>query len=206
MEIFSKGDYRPVPPEFRMLGILSLNELTKFQEKFGIYDTDTTINSIRDAIVSNYLQFDLLNFGKHGFDAKRSNEEHFLEVKQCSLSSGRLGGTWNDTNEEKALAFSDPRLYTVVAIWKGASDLQCMIYGQHAGLGQYLHERVTLRKPGSRSTQNIGIDKLIKAYGFSVIAPPDKTKEFVLTLLINYQRPLARHVNIQDIKTINDLS
>jgi hypothetical protein len=49
-----------------------------------------------------------------------------------------LGCTWNDTNEEKVLAFSDDRLFTVVAAWKGASDLQFMVYGQHKELGELL--------------------------------------------------------------------
>ncbi|WP_250631994.1 hypothetical protein [Rhodoflexus caldus] len=71
MSIFQKGDYRAIPTEFRILGIASLEEFSKFQERFEIYDTDTTINAIRDAIIANYLGFDLLNFNKHGFDAKK---------------------------------------------------------------------------------------------------------------------------------------
>jgi hypothetical protein len=148
MNIFEKGSYKPIPAEFRTLGISSVEELSKFQNKFEIFDTDITINAIRDAIIANYLNFDLLNFDKHGFDAKKSKLNQFLEVKQCSFSSESWGGTWNDTNEEKALAFSDDRLFTVVAIWKGASDLQFMIYGQHKGLGKLLHRLVVNRKEG----------------------------------------------------------
>ena len=47
MNIFEKGNYKPVPAEFRTLGISSLEELSKFQDKFEIFDTDTTINAIR---------------------------------------------------------------------------------------------------------------------------------------------------------------
>jgi len=81
--------------------------------------------------IATYLNYDLLNFEKHGFDAKSSVTGHYLEIKQCSASSETWGGTWNDTNQEKALAFSDSRLFTVVALWKGASDLQFMVYGQN---------------------------------------------------------------------------
>ena len=88
MDIFEKGDFRSVPVEFRTLGFHALSELYKFQEKFDIYDTDTTINSVRDAIIANYLGYDLLNWDKHGFDAKKSKVNEFLEVKQCSISSG----------------------------------------------------------------------------------------------------------------------
>ena len=116
MYIFQKGDYKSVPNSFRMKGIFALEELKKFQEEFKSYDTDTTINEIRDSIVDNYLGYDLLNLKKHGFDAKSSKTGKFLEVKQCSIFSKRLGGTWNDTNEEKAKAFSDNRLFTVVGI------------------------------------------------------------------------------------------
>ena len=204
MGIFEKGNYRPISSEFRTRGIVSLQELSKFQEKFRIYDTDTTINSIRDAIVANYLGYDLLNFDKHGFDAKKSNSEIYLEIKQCSITSERLGGTWNDTSIEKAKAFSDPRLFTAVAIWKGASDLQFIVYGQHEGVGKYLFDKVVNRKAGSRSTQSIGIEKLIKTYKFDIVCPPDKTKEFVCSILVNYQRNLAEYVELSNIKTIQD--
>ncbi|MCA6085339.1 hypothetical protein [Candidatus Endomicrobiellum agilis] len=140
MTIFEKGNYQSVSAEFRSLGMCALEELSNFQNKFKIYDTDTTINTIRDAIIANYLGFDLLNTDKHGFDAKKRNESKFLEVKQCSISSHSWDGTWNDTNEEKALAFSDKRLFTVVGVWKGANDLQFMVYGQYHKLGHDLYK------------------------------------------------------------------
>lgn len=206
MDIFNKGKFESVSSDFRTLGILSLQDLSKFQEKFEMYDTDTTINTIRDAIVANYLGFDLLNFQKHGFDAKKSKKNEFLEIKQCSISSKRLGGTWNDTNEEKAKAFSDKRLWTAVAIWKGASDLQFIVYGQHKDLGEYLLKRViAVQNSSTRSTQNVGIDNLIKKYSFCVVCPPDKKKEFILQLIVNYQRNLAENVTLSNIKRIQDL-
>ena len=205
MDIFSKGNYKPISSEFRISGIFALEELTKFQDKFDIHDTDTTINSIRDAIVANYLGYDLLNFDKHGFDAKNSKTNTFLEIKQCSLSSKKLGGTWNDTNEEKAMAFSDPKLFTVVAVWRGASDLQFMVYGQNEKLGKHLYRLVTERKVGSRSTQSIGIEKLIKDFGFSVICPPDKTKEFIFKLIINYSKSIGAYLDLSKIRTIQNI-
>ncbi|MCG2724807.1 MAG: hypothetical protein L6420_00895 [Elusimicrobia bacterium] len=79
MNIFKKGDYRAIPANFRTLGILALSELSKFQDKFKIFDTDTTINTIRDTIVANYMGFDLINFDKHGFDAKKVSQMNFLK-------------------------------------------------------------------------------------------------------------------------------
>lgn len=205
MTIFNKGKYEPIPADFRTVGILTLTELSKFQEKFNLEDTDTTINSIRDAIVANYLGYDLLNLGKHGFDAKKSTKDEFLEIKQCSVSSGRLGGTWNDTNEEKAKAFSDKRLFTAVAIWKSASDLQFIVYGQHEDLGEYLLERViAVQNSSTRSTQNVGIEKLIKDYGFSVVCPPDKDEGLVIQLVVNYKGYLGKYVNKSNIKRVQD--
>lgn len=205
MSIFEKGNYQPVPQEFRTNGLLALEEISKFQSKYEIYDTDTTINSIRDAIISNYLNFDLLNMDKHGFDAKKSINNTFLEVKQCSISSQTWGGTWNDTNEEKALAFSDKRLFTVVGLWSGASNLEFMVYGQHKDLGKDLHYKVVNRKDGSRSTQSVAITNLIKDYDFIVIAPPDKSKEHVYKLLVNYNRNIVKYIGINDIKSISDI-
>jgi len=105
-DIFEKGNYQPISPEFRTEGLLALIELSKFQNKFRIYDTDTTINSIRDSIIANYLCYDLINMDKHCFDAKKSTGAQYLEVKQCSFTTKIWGGTWNDTNVEKAKAFS----------------------------------------------------------------------------------------------------
>jgi hypothetical protein len=206
MNIFEKGDYRSVPSSFRTKGIFALEELTKFQSEFKSYDTDTTINEIRDSIVGNYLGYDLLNFNKHGFDAKSSQTNNFLEVKQCSIFSQRLGGTWNDTSEEKAKAFSNKKLFTAVGIWKGAADLQFMVYGQHKSLGEYLLERVqAVANTSTRSTQNIGIEKMIKDYQFKVIIPPDKTKEFVYKLLVNYKKNVSKYLEITDLMTIDKI-
>ena len=153
MNIFEKGDFQPISTNFRTEGILALQSLSDFQNKFEIYDTDTTINEIRDSIIANYLDFNLINKAKHGFDAKNSTENTFLEVKQCSVSSVRWGGTWNDTNREKAKAFSNSKLYTVVGVWQGASDLQFMVYGQHKKLGEYLLEKViNVENTSTRST------------------------------------------------------
>lgn len=206
MDIFQKGDYRPIPHSFKNKWIIALEELTKFQDEFDSYDTDTTINEIRDSIVGNYLWYDLLNFNKHGFDGKSTKTGKFLEVKQCSIFSKRLGGTWNDTNEEKAMAFSDERLFTAVWVWKWAADLQFIIYGQHIELGRYLLDRVrSVANTSTRSTQNVGIEKMIKDYKFKVITPPDKRKEFVYKLLINYKRNMHTYLGIDDILYINDV-
>jgi hypothetical protein len=205
MDIFEKGDFQPVPNGFLRKGRAALEELSSFQKEFGIYDTDTTINAIRDGIIAHYLDFDLLNMEKHGFDAKKSTKNEFLEVKQCSFSSKSWGGTWNDTNEEKARAFSDKRLFTVVAMWQGATNLAFMIYGQNTALGEHLHRLVVNRKEGSRSTQSVSIQSLIKDFGFSVIVPPDKTKEYVCNLLVDYQKSLSEYVTVQNIKTIHDI-
>lgn len=205
MDIFEKGDFRTVSVKYRTLKFQAEGESHKSQEKPNVYDIDLIINSIRDVIIVNYLGYDLLNWDEHGFDAKKSKKDEFLEVKQCSISSGSWGGTWNDTNEEKARAFSDKRLFTVVGVWKGAHDLQFMVYGQHPQLGQDLYRMVTQRKEGSRSTQSISIQKMIKEYQFQVICPPDKDKEFVYTLLINYDRSIAKSINKDDLKALQDI-
>lgn len=201
MNIFEKGKFEPLSNEFKQQGLLALQQLSEFQSKFDVYDTDTTINSIRDTIVASYLGFDFVNTEKHGFDAKKSRTGEFLEVKQCSLSAKRWGGTWNDTNIEKAKAFSDKRLFTAIAVWRGASDLQFIVFGQNKKLGVYLLERVKHRKKGSRSTQNIGIDKLME-WGFSVVVPPGKNAKALLEQLLVYNKRLSKYVSIEDIKTI----
>lgn len=45
LTIFEKGDYKPVSVAFRTHGIAALEEISKFQEHFGIYDI-LSINDI----------------------------------------------------------------------------------------------------------------------------------------------------------------
>lgn len=96
-------------------------------------------------------------------------------------------------------------MLTVVALWKWASDLEFMVYWQHQWLWKYLFERIKNRKEWSRSTQNVTIEKLIKEYWFIVVCPPEKTKEYILKLLINYQKDLINYVDKNAIRTIKDL-
>ncbi|QWR77710.1 hypothetical protein [Candidatus Magnetomonas plexicatena] len=133
-------------------------------------------------------------------------EGYTLSPLKSGLDNGvHYSGTWNDTNEEKAKAFSDNRLYTAVAIWKGASELQFIVYGQNVELGKYLLERViAVQNTSTRSTQSVGIDKLIKDYNFSVVCPPDKEVDLILQLIVSYNRTLAEYVNKSNIKRIQD--
>ncbi len=202
--IFTKGNFEPIHSEFKNEGIRSLDMLSDFQEKFKMFDTDTTINAIRDTIIADYLNYDLVNSDKHGFDAKKSKTGEFLEVKNCSVSSTGWGGTWNDTNEEKALAFGDKRVFTAVAIWRGASDLEFIVYGQNKKMGEYLHSKVINRKSGSRSTQSISIQKLIKEWGFVVILPPGKSEKNTIQSIVRYQRSLNDYVTLKTIKTVSN--
>jgi hypothetical protein len=87
----------------------------------------------------------------------------------------------------------------------GASDLQFMVYGLHKGLGELLHRLVVNRKEGSRSTQSVSVQKLIKDFNIAVVCPPDKTKEYVLKLLVNYSKTLVDYVELDNIKTLRDI-
>jgi hypothetical protein len=205
LTIFEKGSFQPVSNEFKIEGITALQSLSGFQEKFQIFDTDTTINSIRDTIIASYLGYDLVNTEKHGFDAKKSKTGEFLEIKQCSIIAGRWGGTWNDTSEDKAKAFYDERVWTAIGIWKGAANLEFIIYGQNPKLGEYLLEKVINRKVGSRSTQSIEIAKFIKQWGFSVVVPAEKRPEEVIQQIISYQKSLSEYVNINTVKQLSDI-
>jgi hypothetical protein len=73
-------------------------------------------------------------------------------------------------------------------------------------LGEYLLERVqAVANTSTRSTQNIGIEKMIKDYQFKVIIPPDKTKEFVYKLLVNYKKNVSKYLEITDLMTIDKI-
>lgn len=144
------------------------------------------LNEYRDGLIGLYLDFELVNTLKHGFDCKKSvNEEVYLEVKQASTSAKEWNATFNDTNEEKAYAFMDGKMFLALGIWQGISELQMIVYGQNKQIGEFLLERVQNRKQGSRSTQSITFKNLIVKYGFK-IKPVVEKSEIEKLLLIKY--------------------
>ena len=74
MDIFEKGDFRTVSVKYRTLKFQAEGESHKSQGEPNVYDIDLIINSIRDVIIVNYLGYDLLNWDKDGFDAKKSKK------------------------------------------------------------------------------------------------------------------------------------
>jgi len=184
LQLLRKGEFKEISNIFMTEGHEALQELTRIQEKFNKPDTDTFINELRDSIAGYTLGFDLVNVEKHGFDCKKRNEEVYLEVKSASFSSSSWGATFNDTTFEKAESFKDKKVFLALAIWKNASDLLFIIYGQNEKIGEFLEEKIKWFKEGNtvRSTQTISASQLINEYGFKILAV-NKSKEEVLNIL-----------------------
>lgn len=184
LDILNKGKFQKIDNDFMVEGTLALRELQKVQEKFHRNDTDSFINELRDQIVGYKLGFDLVNADKHGFDCKMSNDRYFLEVKAASFDSSSWGATFNDTTLEKAEAFKDEKIYLALAIWKDASDLLFICFGQNEEVGNYLEEKVKWFKAGNtvRSTQTISFTKLVFDFGFKIYSV-DREDEDVLKLI-----------------------
>lgn len=185
LALFEKGTFMPIDNQFMIEGHEVLQRVQEVQEKFHKEDTDTFINELRDSIAGYTLGFELVNIDKHGFDCKLSRKENcYLEVKSASFIAESWQATFNDTTLEKAEAFKDEKVYLALAIWKDASDLLFICYGQNPKIGEYLEEKVKWFKAGNtvRSTQSISLSNLVFNYGFKILAV-NKSKEEVKCLL-----------------------
>ena len=204
LQILSKGNFNEISNIFMTEGHEALQELTRIQEKFNKPDTDTFINELRDSIAGYTLGFDLVNTEKHGFDCKKKDQETFLEVKSASFSSSSWNATFNDTTYEKAEAFKDEKVFLALAVWKNASDLLFIIYGQNEKIGEFLEEKIKWFKEGHtvRSTQTILARQLIEEYGFKILAV-NKTKEEVLSIL-RLKSKAFKSLTKDDIQDVND--
>ncbi len=184
--LMTKGTYKPIDHSFLLEGHEVLEEVARVQDKWNKNDTDTFINELRDSMAGYYLGYDLVNTEKHGFDCKKSIEENiFLEVKSASFSASSWGATFNDTTIEKAKCFQSKEVFLCLAIWKNASNLLFLVYGQNKKIGEFLEEKVKSFLNGTggvRSTQTIGINQLIFEYDFDIICV-NKTKEEVKSIL-----------------------
>ena len=184
--LLNKGNYKPINQDFLIEGHMVLEEVADVQEKWGKGDTDTFINELRDSMAGYYLGYDLVNIEKHGFDCKKNeNEDIFLEVKSASFAASTWGATFNDTTIEKAQCFQSDKVYLCLAVWKNASNLLFLVYGQNKRIGEFLEEKVNRFLSGNggvRSTQTISMSQLIFDYGFDIICV-NKTKEEVKSIL-----------------------
>ena len=185
LALFKKGTFMSINNQFMMEGHEVLKRVQEVQEKFHKEDTDTFINELRDSIAGYTLGFELVNVNKHGFDCKLSEkDECYLEVKSASFIANSWQATFNDTTLEKAEAFKDEKVYLALAVWKDASDLIFICYGQNPLIGEFLEEKIKWFKAGNtvRSTQSISLSTLVFKYGFKILAV-NRTKEEVLSLL-----------------------
>lgn len=185
LALFQKGNFMTIDNDFMTEGHEVLQRVQEVQEKYHKDDTDTFINELRDSIAGYTLGFELVNVEKHGFDCKMSqNDDIYLEVKSASFIADSWQATFNDTTLEKAEAFKDKKVYLALAVWKDASDLLFICYGQNKKIGEYLENKVKWFKAGNtvRSTQSISLAKLVFEYGFKILAV-NKSKEDVISLL-----------------------
>ena len=184
LSIFTKGSFEKINNNFMTEGVEVLREVKVVQEKYGKNDTDTFINELRDSIVGHYLGFDLINVDKHGFDCKSTSNGNLLEVKAASFDASSWGATFNDTTLEKAEAFKDKKVYLALAVWKDASDLLFICYGQNRGIGDFLEEKVKWFKTGHtvRSTQSLNLSTLVNTYNFKILTV-NKSRTEILNLL-----------------------
>ena len=124
-----KGSFSEIDEGYLSDGLHLLETIAQFQKKHNQHDNDTTIGTLRDCIVAKALGFNRINTLKHGFDAM-DEFGAVLEIKNCSTSSKRLVGAWNDTSLEKAEIFKDENVYIAISVWGKDTHLPFFIvYG-----------------------------------------------------------------------------
>ncbi|MCV3743830.1 hypothetical protein OF377_03010 [Ureaplasma sp. ES3154-GEN] len=79
-------------------------------------------------------------------------------------------------------------------VWKGASDLLVICYGQNKEIGKLLEQKVNAFKNKGkvvRSTLSITLSKLVFTYGFKIF-PVSKSKEETKQLLKLMNRSFSK--------------
>ena len=180
--LLDKGHFEFINELFIFECIQQLDGLAAIQEKYNKRDMDTLLNELHDSMVGRYLGFDLVNSEKHGFDCKLSAEQDvFLESKVASFASSSWSATFNDTTLEKASLFKDKRVWLALSIWSNVTTPLCICFGQHKKIGDILKAGVMKHKKGKvvRSTQTIGMNKLIFEFGFKLLSPALPANELI---------------------------
>jgi hypothetical protein len=188
-DLLNKGSFKKIDEVFLSNSMDVFQQITKIQIKYKKLDTDTFINEVRDSIVAKYLQYTHVNTEKHGLDARRKSinkkyEYDYLEVKSASFDAKSWQATFNDTNLEKANLFKEQNVYLALSVWRAASELLFIVYGQNKKIGDFLEQKVKWFKDGNtvRSTQSITISDLVNKYECKIYAV-SKTIDEIYNLL-----------------------
>lgn len=205
LEIFKKGNYRKIDNKFLCKTLEVSKKVSEIQKEFDKMDMDTLLNEFHDSLTGRYLNYELVNIDKHGFDCKRSiNDDIFLEVKSASFYSSSIAATFNDTTFEKAEAFMDKKVFLALGVWSDISNLLFICYGQNIEIGKYLKTKVDYFKQGNtvRSTQSISLSRLVFDYNFKIYTQYDK--KYIYDLLISKSNTFKK-LNYDDIIYLKDL-
>ncbi|GAA6929682.1 hypothetical protein Va27_04290 [Helicobacter pylori] len=171
---FNKGHFEPIDRNFIAESYQALKPIEEIQNKYNKHDNDSFLNELRDSMVALYLDYELINIQKHGLDAKKVQSNEFLEIKQVSFQSKTWSTTFNDTTKTTL----------AVGVWNNISNLLFIVYGNHPKIGLYLEQKVKeCHNESRRSTQTIGVSKLIKEFDFKM--KPIDLKEQELINLFN---------------------
>jgi hypothetical protein len=123
MKLLDKGNYEKIDEVFLTKSLDVFQSLSRLQDEYNRWDTDTFMNEVRDAIAAKYLYYTHINTEKHGFDARRQNgnmEFEYLEVKTASFASKSVwSATFNDTTLEKADLFKTKQIFWYYLYGKG---------------------------------------------------------------------------------------
>lgn len=205
LEYFKKGNFEEIKNDFLLEGKNVLSGISAFQEKYNKPDMDTVLNEYHDSTVGWYLGFGRINTNKHGMDCKFSEDKDvYLESKVASISSGTWGATFNDTTLEKAEVFKDRKVWLALSVWRSASDLCCICFGQNERIGEFLEDKVRHFMEGGtiRSTQSLTFSSLVFDYGFDIIAIDCSKQELYATLCLQNRKfkavPMERIIDYSD--------
>ena len=166
--------------EFRAADELPLKEingitkkLVKIQKSLDI-QMNTMMTMFRDGRTGRTLGFDLVNTNPHGIDCKHNNRDLYLEVKSIDWNNDRGLSTninLTNTNEDKAQAFSDRKLFLGISVWGDVDDLMFIIIGQDKRISQEMEKKyLEQQQTGKPACYKPTLHKLIHTYGFKVIA------------------------------------
>jgi hypothetical protein len=187
--IWTKGNFSPIRQEEVAAADAVFRALEKYQSVSGISDIERLHNRARKIKVANLLGFTQFNDNKHGLDAQKTvnGKTVFLSVHNITISKG-MSVTWNDTDVEKAVAFTDPWLHTAVGLWQTANDLVAVVTGHHPAIGREMLRQIEKQSNNMRFVQKISIENLVRIFGFSIVAC--KQVKIVKDILSKYiQRP-----------------
>lgn len=171
-------------------------------------DQSRNLQFMRDSLAIGGLGFDMVNASNTGWDGMRSSDGLNIESKTTSITTKNYGIICEDTTKQKALRFGTGDVAIALTVFADNLYPMFSVVGNNPEIAnELLIKSDKKRAQGKRENVRIPMNKLIKKYGFNIVARNDFgfTKADVVEHLQSKYKKAYKNLTEDMVLTANEV-